>query len=274
MSTLIQGSRQAFAGKRGAGPRAQTEAPAERETKPVRSARPAYRILLVDRDSMSSDLLALALAREMLCEVTSVRPEDLLKALHTAHAELVIIASDPHYSVKTGFDLAIAAGSEFPELRIVMLLDQSSPDAVVNAFRSGARGVVSRQQPLSEFLACIQHVCNGCIWAGTRETGYLLDTFRKIPAPFPVTAIDSPALTERELQVVQCAARGKTNRVIAMELGLSEHTVKNYLSRAFEKLGVSSRIELLFYLTLRGHTFSPAAPEERSFAITAAKTPA
>jgi DNA-binding NarL/FixJ family response regulator len=42
--------------------------------------------------------------------------------------------------------------------------------------------------------------------------------------------------------------------VIATDLGLSEHTVKNYLFRAFEKLGVSNRIELLFYLTLRGHT--------------------
>jgi two-component system nitrate/nitrite response regulator NarL len=56
---------------------------------------------------------------------------------------------------------------------------------------------------------------------------------------------------------VQCAAKGKTNRAIANELGLSEHTVKNYLFRAFEKLGVSSRVELLFYLTVRGHRFSP-----------------
>jgi len=39
---------------------------------------------------------------------------------------------------------------------------------------------------------------------------------------------------------------------------LSEHTVKNYLFRAFEKLGVSSRVELLFYLTIRGHTFGAA----------------
>ena len=63
-------------------------------------------------------------------------------------------------------------------------------------------------------------------------------------------------LTMRELQVVKCAARGKTNKVIACELGLSEHTVKNYLFRAFEKLEVSNRVELLFYLTQRGHIFT------------------
>jgi DNA-binding NarL/FixJ family response regulator len=75
-------------------------------------------------------------------------------------------------------------------------------------------------------------------------------------------AIESSPLTVRELQVVKCAARGKTNKVIAGELGLSEHTVKNYLFHAFEKLGVSNRVELLFYLTLRGHTFDPGRAEE------------
>ena len=61
---------------------------------------------------------------------------------------------------------------------------------------------------------------------------------------------------------MQHAAKGKTNRAIANDLGLSEHTVKNYLFRAFEKLGVSNRVELLFYLTIRGHSFGPASSDE------------
>ena len=118
----------------------------------------------------------------------------------------------------------------------------------------------SRQQPMADFLDCVEHVRKGFIWAGKEETNSLLEAFQSIPAPSLVTAIDSPTLTVRELQVVQYAAKGKTNKTIACELGLSEHTVKNYLFRAFEKLGVSSRVELLFYLTLRGHTFSPIKP--------------
>jgi len=62
------------------------------------------------------------------------------------------------------------------------------------------------------------------------------------------------SLSLRELQVVKGAARGKINRMIASDLGLSEHTVKNYLFRAFEKLGVSNRVELLFYLNIRDRT--------------------
>jgi DNA-binding CsgD family transcriptional regulator/nucleoside 2-deoxyribosyltransferase len=53
-------------------------------------------------------------------------------------------------------------------------------------------------------------------------------------------------LSERELLVARSAADGKTNKQIADELGLSEYTVKNFLFRAFEKLGVSNRVELLF----------------------------
>ena len=122
--------------------------------------------------------------------------------------------------------------------------------------KPGARGVFSREQDMFEFLDCVDHVRRGIIWAGRRETSLLLDAFKSIPAPNLVTSIDTPALTARELQVVQCAAKGKTNKAIACDLGLSEHTVKNYLFRAFEKLGISSRVELLFYLTVRGHTFN------------------
>jgi DNA-binding NarL/FixJ family response regulator len=64
---------------------------------------------------------------------------------------------------------------------------------------------------------------------------------------------------------VQCAAVGKTNKTIASELGLSQHTVKNYLFRTFEKLGVSSRVELLFYFTTHRHSFgSPRAEQDKA----------
>jgi DNA-binding CsgD family transcriptional regulator len=59
-------------------------------------------------------------------------------------------------------------------------------------------------------------------------------------------------LSKRELEVVRCAGEGLNNKDIAEKLSLSEHTVKNYLFRAFEKIGVSSRVELLFYLSKQG----------------------
>jgi DNA-binding CsgD family transcriptional regulator len=64
-----------------------------------------------------------------------------------------------------------------------------------------------------------------------------------------VRAVDAQGLnllSKRELEVVRCLAGGFSNREIAEQLGLSQHTIKNYLFRVFDKLGVSSRVELLF----------------------------
>ena len=215
----------------------------------------AFRVLIVDRDEMSSDLLAARLAQDGRVHATGLRSADLMDQMTNGKAQLVVIGSDLNHDTRTGFDLAHTVRRLHPAVPIVMLLTHSSRENVINAFRSGARGVFSRQRPVADFLDCIEHVRRGFIWAGPQETTLLLEAFNSIPSPNMLTASDASPLTMRELQVVKCAARGKTNKLIAVELGLSEHTVKNYLFRAFEKLGVSNRVELLFYLTQRGHTF-------------------
>ena len=63
-------------------------------------------------------------------------------------------------------------------------------------------------------------------------------------------------LSRREMEVARLVAEGLTNREIAERMRLSQHTVKNYLFRIFDKLGVSSRIELLF-MTLSQNTTAP-----------------
>jgi two-component system, NarL family, nitrate/nitrite response regulator NarL len=214
----------------------------------------AFRVLIVDRDSMSGDLLATALTRDRDCQASAIGSADLLGRIADGKAQLVVIGAELNQETKTGFELARTVRRLHPAIPIVILLNQSTHDSVINAFRCGASGVFSRQQPLAEFLECVDHVRKGCLWAGKDETTLLLGALSSLPSPNVSMGEDSSPLTFRELQVVKCAARGKTNKVIAGELGLSEHTVKNYLFRAFDKLGVSNRVELLFYLTQRGHT--------------------
>ena len=59
-------------------------------------------------------------------------------------------------------------------------------------------------------------------------------------------------VTPRVEQVVALVAEGLSNREIAQELGLSEHTVKKYVFRIFEKLGISTRVELALYAVNHG----------------------
>jgi len=210
---------------------------------------PAFCALIVDRDSMSSGLLADALVRDLRCDAIAIRSSNLLEALGARQVDLVVVSADLNGRSGAGFDLAKAVACAHPQIPVVMLLDHPSQNAVINAFRSGARGLFNRQASLTEFVDCVERVRKGCIWAGGEETSFLLNAFRSIPAPIAFTEGGASLLTTRESQVVRHAATGKTNKAIANEMRLSEHTIKNYLFRAFEKLGVSSRVELLFYLT-------------------------
>jgi len=212
---------------------------------------------VVDRDSISSHLLADVLVRDLKYKASAASAASLIQSLTNRRLDLVVIGADLQTSLGSGYDLAAEVFRAQPETSIVMLLDRVTRDSVIGAFRSGARGVFSRQRTMAEFSECAEHVSGGLVWAGKDEFNFLLEAFRSIPAPTIKMSSAATPLTTRELQVVRHAAQGKTNRTIAQELGLSEHTIKNYLFRAFGKLGVSNRIELLFYLTMK----EPAAIE-------------
>jgi len=81
-----------------------------------------------------------------------------------------------------------------------------------------------------------------------------VDVVSQVPSLRVVNSLGAKLLTPREEQVVALVADGLSNRQIAHELQLSEHTVKKYLFRIFEKLGISSRVELVLYAVNHGGT--------------------
>ena len=127
-----------------------------------------------------------------------------------------------------------------------MLLDSSERSSVTAAFRAGAQGVFCRTEPLRLLAKCIHCVQNGQIWANNTELQFLLDTLVQ-PATNDSLNLKEGLLSGREIDVVRCVVEGLSNREIAQRLTLTEHTVKNYLFRIFDKLGVSSRVEVVLY---------------------------
>jgi DNA-binding CsgD family transcriptional regulator len=75
----------------------------------------------------------------------------------------------------------------------------------------------------------------------------VLEAFAQLAPMRVVNADGMRLLTKREEDVVRLLVEGMQNREIARELNLSEHTIKNYLFHIFDKLGVSSRVELILY---------------------------
>jgi DNA-binding NarL/FixJ family response regulator len=95
-------------------------------------------------------------------------------------------------------------------------------------------------------------VAAGQIWANTEQLNYLMDLISEVPSLRVLNSNGKNLLTPREEQVVALVAEGLSNRQVARELKLSEHTVKKYLFRVFDKLGISTRVELVLYAMNHG----------------------
>lgn len=132
-----------------------------------------------------------------------------------------------------------------PETRILVAMGSMDRELVIEAFRFGADGVFCRKSPFEMLCKSVDALAQGQIWANATELRYVLDEFTRAPKQRKVDPMVENRMTKRETDVVKLAVEGLSNREIARELGLTEHTVKNYLFRVFDKLGVSNRVELV-----------------------------
>jgi DNA-binding NarL/FixJ family response regulator len=207
------------------------------------------RVLAADSTSMSSQLLVEALSRDKRFEMVECVStlSDVLNTVRRSRPHVAVIGSRLADANSSGFDLARELRTASPTTRIIMLLDSSERAPVIEAFLAGARGVFSRTDSLKALAKCIHSVHNGQVWASSRELQFVLEALCE-PAPMRLlNGKGTSMLSAREMDVVQSVAEGLTNREIAKRLGLTEHTVKNYLFRIFDKLGVSSRVEVVLY---------------------------
>jgi len=207
------------------------------------------RVLAADATRMNSQLLAAALERDKRFEVLDPVPDarGIIAAVAKQKPAVVVISAELDDDKRKGFEVARELRALHAETRVVMLLDSSERSQVVEAFRAGARGVFCRSESLMSLARCIHCVAEGQIWANSRELRYLLEALGEA---LPLRVMDTRGaalLSRREVEVVRCVAEGLSNREIAQRLGLTEHTVKNYLFRIFDKLGVSKRVEVVLY---------------------------
>ena len=221
------------------------------------------RVLVADDTRIHTQLLADALRRDLQLEVISppAQSRDLVAAVKLHRVHVVVLSSNLDEEPLRGFELLRELRASNPDILAIMLLDSSKKETVLQAFRAGARGIFSRHDSVETLSKCIRSVYEGQIWANSQQLSFAVEALATSPV---VRAVDSNGLSllsKREMDVVRSLAEGLTNREIAERLGLSQHTIKNYLFRVYDKLGVSSRLELLFMtLTQAGPKPSAGTP--------------
>ena len=205
------------------------------------------RVLVADSTPLTGRLIADALSRDRKLSITNAGSDSVISTASTLEPHVIILSETLEGTSGRGFEVLTELRAAVPQTRVVMLMDSGKPGLVVEAFRRGARGVFCRCDPLTMLTRCVHRVHQGQVWINGAQFEYLLETLDEAPATRLVNAQGTVLLSKREQDVTRCLAAGLTNRAIAQELKISKNTVKNYLFRIFNKLGVSNRVEVVIY---------------------------
>lgn len=133
-------------------------------------------------------------------------------------------------------------------VRTLILATTTDKYQTLDALRRGASGILLKESTAQTLYKCIQSVMDGECWIGRKSVVHLVQELRKYSGPLrEKTAKRNWNLTPRQSQIVAEVISGKTNKEIALSLGLSDQTVKHHLTSIFNELGVYNRLELALF---------------------------
>jgi DNA-binding NarL/FixJ family response regulator len=206
-------------------------------------------VVVSDGSYMTSELLARALTRIKTLTILkcTVNFAETLEAIVDLQPDVAVISLHFADGPYKGLELLRRLRELSARTRCAVLIDEAERDGVIDAFRAGARGIFRRSASPHLLARCISAVHRGQIWANSADVLQVVEALQKA---LPFKAVNSRGealLTKREQEIVPLVANGLTNREISTQLRVSEHTIKNHLFRIYEKLGISSRVELILY---------------------------
>jgi len=142
----------------------------------------------------------------------------------------------------------LSAGVNSKPMRVILLTAAAEKSQIVEALQLGARGVVLKCSATQMLLKAIKTVMAGEYWVGRETVSNLVQYLRTLAQSSSDEVRQKKfGLTPRELEIVAAVVVGYSNKEIAEYFRISEDTVKHHLSNTFDKLGVSSRLELALF---------------------------
>lgn len=160
-------------------------------------------------------------------------------AIERSAPDLVLL--DIHLPGASGLDLLAEARTRWPRLPFLMLSAYPEQEFAVRCLRLGAAGYLTKESAADELVAAVRKALAG----GKYVTASLAERLAGALGGAPQAPHE--ALSSRELEVLRLVASGRSQKEIAVELGLSEKTIATYRARIAGKLGVSTNVELTRY---------------------------
>ena len=209
---------------------------------------PSIRILLADQHPVVrigvDNLLQTAAGIDVVGEAGD--GDETTTKMLALHPDILLL--DMNIPKMPGVETMRSIVHSSPQTKLILLTDSVSNQEVLEALQLGACGIVMKDGITNHLVTAIRVVYAGDYWIGHRRATSLVDALQTLARSTPPPAQSkSYGLTPRELEVVSCIVGGSSNRDIAQQFQLSEETVKRHLSNIFEKIGVSTRLELALF---------------------------
>jgi two-component system nitrate/nitrite response regulator NarL len=212
----------------------------------------AITVFIAESSHLNCQLLASAFGRKsrgIAILGSDIEASRALAFIDERQPHVAVISAQLQSGPLDGYRLLSDLRSARCSTRAILLLDSRDRNLVIDAFRCGARGVIFRDERIETLRRCIRAVHQGQVWANSEQLQHLLDALCHSISPGFRENARLDLLSKRQVDVVRLVAQGMTNRDVAAQLGLSEHTIRNYLFEIFNRIGVSTRVELVrFFL--------------------------
>jgi len=217
------------------------------------------RILLVDDTALFRTAIGELINGESGLEVVGEAENGLEAVEKTRALTPDVVVMDIDMPVMDGVQATRLIAEQAPNVRVVMLTVSELDDHLFDAIRFGAQGYLLKNLRPAELFAFVRAVMRDesplSPAIAKRLLGQIRDgaSLTSMPAPQP----ERPALTRRELEVLQLVADGISNKEIATRLFITEGTVKNHIHNALEKLQLENRTQAAAYIVRQGLGRSP-----------------
>ena len=202
-------------------------------------------IMLVDDHPLLRKGLKQLLAFEDDLDVIAEASNGADALLIAEEQEPDLIILDLHMQGMDGLETLTKLRDAGVTSRIVMLTVSDSDEDVLAAISQGADGYLLKDTDPDQLLEQIKLALSGKMVLSEAVTQVLAAAIRR-PAVRPASELDS--LTGREVEILQCIAKGMSNKVIARELDISDGTVKVHVKHLLKKLGLRSRVEAAVWM--------------------------
>jgi two-component system nitrate/nitrite response regulator NarL len=203
-------------------------------------------VLIADREAIFRLGLRRLLGVEQSLRVLG-ETEDEIQTLHMVRQlkpDLIFLQAEMLPEEKES-DLPERLHSGSPGCKVVVTAASLTDGQHLRYIKAGASGVILKSAEPALFVKCVHKVMLGEVWLAKRQVAEIAHQLGKAPLTMP-RPVDT--LTQREKTIISYLVQGWRNREIAERLEISEQTVKNHLRAAYDKVGVSDRLELVLYV--------------------------